>query len=177
MNSSQHIPGRSFWVVTTIAIIFTCSFVVFQGAGPGNGGGTSANLWLTIGLPFIPGICLGILQAFMLEHSSIGTRVKWFVITVVSVAIGWYAVLTLMIALFGKPVSIDNTLRAAFYGFLLSALIGVIVGSVSGLFQAYLHYLPVHKWIINNVVCWGLGIAIPLVTILVIVSLITIPIF
>src|SRR4030095_3495567 len=102
MNSPQYIHGRGFWVVTTIAIMFTCSFVLFRGAGPGNGDATTANLWLTIGLPIIPGSCLGILQAFMLEHSSIWTRVKWLGITVVSVAIGWYTVVEHIVARFVK---------------------------------------------------------------------------
>jgi NhaP-type Na+/H+ or K+/H+ antiporter len=62
-------------------------------------------------------------------------------------------------------------LQAAFYSFLLGALIGAIVGSVSGLIQVRIQHLPARQWINRNVISWSLGIAIPLVTFFVLLSL------
>jgi hypothetical protein len=94
MGSPYYTPRSGFWKANTFVIIVTVFAVVLRGAGPGNGGGLAAELWLTVGLAIIPGSCAGLLQAFMLEHASVWARIRWFGITVVSAAIGCFAYTT-----------------------------------------------------------------------------------
>jgi hypothetical protein len=177
MMSNQNFQNTlrlGFWRATTIVIIITIFSIIFIGAF--TSGGLIGNLWFLVGLAIIPGTCVGILQAFMLEHASVSVQVKWFGIAVVSTAIGWCAVFALMAALLAKIHSLPEIisgqfLSAAFDGLITGALIGAIVGSVSGLIQAYIQHLPTRQWISSNVISWSVGVAIPLVAFYVLLSL------
>lgn len=181
MNLPYYTLHRGFWRATTAVTIISVFAVVFRGAGPGNGGGTAANLWLSVGLAIIPGCCLGILQAFLLENASLLARIRWFGITVVSISIGWCIVFAIMAWLtklqFFTPIILQGPFQAALIGFITGALPGAIVGYVSGLIQAYLQHLPARQWISSNVIIWGFSLGIPYAMILVIASMFTLPIF
>jgi uncharacterized membrane protein YhaH (DUF805 family) len=75
MNSPHYTPRLGFWIATVFVIIITVFAVVLRGAGPGNGGGRAADLWLTVGLAILPGSCVGLLQACVLALPSLGARV------------------------------------------------------------------------------------------------------
>lgn len=165
---NQHLrdaPRLGFWIVTSFVIAVTVFPVVLNGAGPGNGGGRAADIWLTIGLALIPGSCVGLLQAYMLPFPSQFERVKWFGITVISTALGWVIVLAIMALLDRLQVlpAITGKLLPAFLdGLVTGSLMGAIIGLITGVIQGLIQPRLAHQWIVGNLISWSLGIAIPL---------------
>jgi hypothetical protein len=165
MDSQQYTPRLGFWLATTSVIIVTVFAVVLRGAGPGNGGGRAADLWLTFGLALLPGGCIGLLQAWKLAFPSTQARVQWFGITVVSTALGWCIVFALMNFLDRRqllPVITSELLPATLDGLITGAMIGAIIGITAGIIQGRVQPLSSRQWIVGNLISWSIGIAVPL---------------
>jgi len=165
MDSPHYTPRLGFWLATIFVIIVTVFAVVLRGAGPGNGGGRAADLWLTIGLAILPGSCVAFLQACILTFPSTQARVQWFGITVVSTALGWcivFALMNLLDRLQLLPVITGQLLPAILDGLLTGAVIGAIIGIIAGVIQGRVQPLSSRQWIVGNLISWSIGIAVPL---------------
>jgi hypothetical protein len=165
MNSPHYTPRLGFWIATVFVIIITVFAVVLRGAGPGNGGGRAADLWLTVGLAILPGSCVGLLQACVLALPSLGARVWWSFTTIGNTSLGWCVVFALL-ALLGRlrllPTITNDLLLAIFYGLLIGTLMGTIIGLVVGILQQRIQRISWEDWIVSNIISWSIGIAIPL---------------
>ena len=165
MDSPNYTPRLGFWIATAFVIIVTVFAVILRGAGPGNGGGRDAALWLTVGLAIIPGSCVGFLQACILAFPSTQARLQWFGITVASTALGWcivFALMNLLDRLQLLPAITGELLPAILDGLLTGALMGVIIGIMAGVIQGRVQPLSSRQWIVGNLISWSIGIAIPL---------------
>lgn len=165
MDSPRHTPRLGFWIATTFVIIVTVFLVIIRGAGPGNGGGLAADLWITVGLVLIPGSCVGLVQVFMMAYSSMRERIKWCGITVVGIVIGWcvvFALMNFLAQLQSLPTIGDQLVPAAFHGLLMGTLIGAIIGLVTGVIQGSVQGLLARQWITGNLISWSIGIAVSL---------------
>jgi hypothetical protein len=162
MNSSHYTPRLGFWIATTFVIIITALPIIFVGAFPGEEGERANALLRTVGVALIPGICVGLIQAFILAYPSKLIRPQWFAITVVAIVIGWGTVFTLepLLAQFrSSPVNAQLVL-ATVDGFLTGASRGAIVGLLSGIAQGWIQRLSARQWIIGNLLSWSIGVGI-----------------
>jgi len=164
MDSPHYTSRLSFWIATIFVIIVTVFAVILRGAGPGNGGRVS-DLWLTIGLAILPGGCVGLLQAYLLAFPSRYARVQWFGITVASTALGWCIVFALM-ALLDRlqllPTITNELIPSILDGLLTGGLIGIIIGLTVGVIQRRFQRIASRQWIVDSLISWSIGIAIPI---------------
>ena len=164
MDSPHYTSRLSFWIATIFVIIVTVFAVILSEAGPGNGGLVS-DLWLTIGLAILPGSCVGLLQAYLLAFPSRYARVQWFGITVTSTALGWCIVFALM-ALLDRlqllPTITNELIPSIIDGLLTGGLIGIIIGLTVGVIQRRFQHIASRQWIVDSLISWSIGIAIPI---------------
>ena len=164
MDSPEYTPRRGFWIATTLVLIVTVLPIIFLGAFSGNEGGNATNLLIHFGLVMIPSGCVALLQALMLVSPSLLARVRWFGFTLAGTAIGWGAVFALeplLRRLIFSSTLPDQWLLAALDGFVAASPMGAIVGLVTGLIQGRNQPLSARKWLVGNLISWGLGIGIP----------------
>lgn len=173
MDLPQYTPRLGFWMVTTFVILISTFPLIFLGAFSGTEGASATKIWINFGLLMIPSSCIALLQAFMPISRSLSARVQWLGITVSGTAIGWGVVLALS-PLLGRmqPSSTinDQLVLAAVDGFMTGAPMGVIVGLVTGFFQACMQPLSARALLVGNLISWSMGIGIPFVLLFAAVS-------
>ncbi len=144
-------------------IIVTIFPIIFLGAFSGNEGKHAIDFWRNFGLVMIPSSCVSMLQTLTLKYNSLRTRVQWFSITIVSLAIGWvleFALGPLIGRLIFSTTISNDLIIAAFDGFITGIPIGAPVGLVAGLTHALFQRSAARQWIVGNLISWSVGIGV-----------------
>jgi hypothetical protein len=165
---SQHFtPRLGFWVATTLVIIGSILVVFLAGARPSLEHIFGTYFAFALELAFVSGICVGLLQAFLLPQLSFWTAVRWFSLTVVSVVVGWCIVFAFGVLLGRQSptssIDIGGQLALAIvHGFLNGVEIGAVIGLVTGIIQGRVQPSSARQWLVGNLISWSLGIGVPL---------------
>jgi hypothetical protein len=109
-----------------------------------------------------------------MPHLSVWAKVQWIGLTVVSTTIGWciaFAFGVLIAKWFPNfPIFSDKIVIAVSIGLLIGTLIGVTIGLVTGIVQSRIQHLLAHEWLVGNLISWSIGISVPLILFLAILS-------
>ena len=167
MDSTDYASHLRFWIANTFVIIVTVFIVITVMPTPTDKGIFVTYVWLTLELAFVSGSCVGLLQSFLMPHFSFQAKVRWFGITVASIAIGWCIVFIRGYLLISQSQASlinmsDQVLPAFLDGFLNGALMGAMIGLVTGLIQGYVQPISARQWLMGNLISWSIGIAVPL---------------